>query len=39
VGGLKYFEIWDKEKWEEEFEKTKAGFPAAIQSIKGLGVI
>jgi MraZ protein len=38
AGELKYFEIWDKEKWDEEFEKTKAGFPTATQALKGLGI-
>jgi MraZ protein len=38
VGGLKFFEIWDKEKWEEEFEKTKASFPEVSQSLSGMGL-
>jgi MraZ protein len=38
VGGLEFFEIWDKEKWEEEFEKTKASFPEVSQSLSGIGL-
>jgi MraZ protein len=38
VGGLKFFEIWDKEKWDEEFEKAKASFPTVAQKIEGLGI-
>ena len=38
VGGLKLFEIWDREKWEREFEMSKRGFPEASQSLSGLGL-
>jgi MraZ protein len=38
VGELKLFEIWDKEKWETEFEKSKADFPQVTQSIPGLNI-
>jgi MraZ protein len=38
VGGLKLFEIWDREKWEAEFEKAKANFPQVTQTIPGLGI-
>ena len=38
VGGLNFFEIWDKEKWEEEFEKSKASFPEVSQSLSGIGL-
>jgi MraZ protein len=38
VGGLKLFEIWDREKWEAEFEKVKADFPQVTQTIPGLGI-
>lgn len=38
VGGLKLFEIWDREKWETEFEKAKANFPQVTQMIPGLGI-
>ena len=37
VGGLRFFEIWDKEKWEEEFEKAKKDFPEVSQALPGLG--
>jgi MraZ protein len=38
VGELKLFEIWDREKWEAEFEKAKASFPQVTQTIPGLGI-
>jgi len=38
VGGLKRFEIWDREKWEEEFEKAKTSFPEVSQSLSGFGL-
>ena len=38
VGGLKLFEIWDREKWDQEFEKAKASFPTVTQTILGLGI-
>ncbi len=38
VGGLKLFEIWDKEKWEAEFEKAKNGFPEAGKALSELGI-
>ena len=38
VGELKLFEIWDREKWEEEFEKAKASFPQVSQSLSELGI-
>ncbi len=38
VGELKLFEIWDKEKWEKEFERAKATFPEASQSLSELGI-
>jgi MraZ protein len=38
VGGLRIFEIWDKEKWEEEFEQAKGSFPDVSQSLSGLGI-
>ena len=37
VGGLKFFEIWDKEKWEKEFENAKSDFPEVSQTLSGLG--
>ena len=38
VGELKLFEIWDKEKWEEEFERAKGSFPEVSQSLSELGI-
>jgi MraZ protein len=38
VGELKLFEIWDKEKWEEEFDKAKESFPEVSQSLSELGI-
>jgi MraZ protein len=38
VGGLKLFEIWDRERWEEEFERAKRNFPQVSQSLQGLGI-
>jgi len=38
VGGLKLFEIWDRERWEAEFEKAKASFPTVTQTLQGLGI-
>jgi MraZ protein len=38
VGGLKLFEIWDRERWEEEFERAKRSFPQVSQALQGLGI-
>ncbi len=38
VGGLKLFEIWDRERWEEEFERAKRNFPQVSQTLQGLGI-
>ena len=38
VGGLKLFEIWDREQWEEEFERAKRNFPQISQALSGLGI-
>jgi MraZ protein len=38
VGELKYFEIWEKEKWEVEFERVKKGFPEAGKALSGMGI-
>jgi len=38
VGGLKLFEIWDRERWEEEFERAKRSFPEVSQGLHGLGI-
>lgn len=38
VGELKRFEIWDKDRWEEEFQRAKANFPEVSQSLSEMGV-
>ena len=38
VGGLRLFEIWDRERWDEEFEKVRASFPEVSQSLSVLGI-
>ena len=38
VGHLIRFEIWDKVRWEEEFERVKESFPDASQSLSDLGI-
>lgn len=38
VGELKLFEIWEKERWEEEFERAKSSFPEVSQSLSELGI-
>jgi MraZ protein len=38
VGNLSRFEIWDKDRWEEEFQRAKEAFPDASQSLSDLGI-
>jgi MraZ protein len=38
VGELRRFEIWDKERWDEEFQRAKASFPEVSQSLSELGI-
>ena len=38
VGELKMFEIWDRERWETEFQKAMDSFPDASQSLSELGI-
>ena len=38
VGELKKFEIWDKGKWDEEFQKAMVNFPKDSQSLSELGI-
>ncbi|NVM25593.1 MAG: division/cell wall cluster transcriptional repressor MraZ, partial [Desulfobacterales bacterium] len=38
VGHLTRFEIWDKARWEEEFERAKRTFPKISQSLSDLGI-
>ncbi len=38
VGVVKLFEIWDREKWEQEFNRSMDNFQEASQAISGLGI-
>jgi len=38
VGHLTRFEIWDKDRWEKEFERAREAFPDASQSLSDLGI-
>jgi MraZ protein len=38
VGHLTRFEIWDRARWEEEFERAKEVFPRISQSLTDLGI-
>jgi MraZ protein len=38
VGELKLFEIWDKDKWDEEFQRAMGGFAEASQALSELGI-
>jgi MraZ protein len=38
VGELRIFEIWDRERWEEEFECAKVSFPQVSKSLSELGI-
>ncbi|MFC1532728.1 division/cell wall cluster transcriptional repressor MraZ [Thermodesulfobacteriota bacterium] len=38
VGELKLFEIWDRECWEEEFQRAMGNFPEASQALSELGI-
>jgi MraZ protein len=38
VGELKRFEIWEKERWEKEFQRAKESFPEVSQSLTELGI-
>jgi MraZ protein len=38
VGELKRFEIWERARWEEEFQRVKAAFPEVSQSLSELGI-
>ncbi len=38
VGELKRFEIWDKNRWDEEFERARKLFPEVSQSLSELGI-
>jgi MraZ protein len=38
VGELKIFEIWNKERWDDEFERSKQAFPQDSQVLSELGI-
>ena len=38
VGELKYFEIWDKGRWDEEFNRARDEFQASGQSFSDFGI-
>jgi MraZ protein len=38
VGELKIFEIWDRERWEDEFEKARQSFAQDSQVLSELGI-
>jgi MraZ protein len=38
VGALKYFEIWDKSRWDEEFNNARDDFQASGQVFADLGI-
>jgi transcriptional regulator MraZ len=38
VGELKKFEIWDKDRWEEEFRRARKSFPDDSQTLSELGI-
>lgn len=38
VGELKRFEIWDKDRWEEEFQRAREAFPRSSQALSELGI-
>jgi MraZ protein len=38
VGALTRFEIWDKARWDEEFERSKKDFSGISQSLTDLGI-
>jgi len=38
VGALTKFEIWEKNKWEEEFQQSRESFEEISQSLSGLGI-
>jgi DNA-binding transcriptional regulator/RsmH inhibitor MraZ len=38
VGEGRKIEIWDKERWEEEFRKSQEGFEQISDTLAGLGL-
>ncbi len=38
VGELKRFEIWDRDRWEEEFKRVRERFPDDSETLSELGI-
>jgi MraZ protein len=38
VGLLKKFEIWDKDRWDEEFQQSRVSFSDVRESLSELGI-
>lgn len=38
VGELRRFEIWEKDRWEEEFKRARESFSEVSQSLSELGI-
>jgi MraZ protein len=38
IGETKYFEIWDKSRWDEEFNRVMDDFPESSQTLGQLGI-
>jgi MraZ protein len=38
VGVLKRFEIWDQDKWDEEYKRVSESFPDVSESLPDLGI-
>jgi MraZ protein len=38
VGELKFFGIWDKDRWDEEFQRASNDFPQDSQALSGMGI-
>ena len=38
VGNLKYFEIWDKDRWDNEFNRARGDFQESSQILADLGI-
>jgi MraZ protein len=38
VGAMQKFEIWDKEKWDQEFQRAKGGFSQASEAVTAYNI-
>ena len=38
VAGTTYFEIWDKDRWDEEFSRAMEEFPESSQALADFGI-